>query len=358
MNKPKLTVEQQVKEAERDKLLAEADKARAEKIKIDLESKELLEEQSKSWWTKKSNLKGIIGAIIAIPLMAFYFDYVIGPVSEIHNVELTLENAKKSDTLNLKEKQLKQANDTLHQNQIYLSQVAKVVFQEKEANARLRQARHRVDSSNLLLYKLYTRKRSTNYNELHIEIEKFKDYLNDYKHELKEESKIPIYTSYPFTLPSNNVPLKENSVPIFGAGGYNDRFNLDSFKKSIGHQSLGDIGNLSPNDLVIRPLLNGVLIKDLKIRLVRQYILLDGNQIFISGEDIEVSYADNGAYSMQTPVGDYLFTLNNDAYTITDIRSSNFMIPVNGATVTFSKFLAPTIGSGITNTIDLILQKK
>lgn len=88
----------QIKAAERDKYLAEAAKAIAEKKQIDFELS-----QSKKFF----NIKTIWSVIIGVGFLGFFISYALVPIAQRDNILLGIQLAKQSDSLRLGNKALK-----------------------------------------------------------------------------------------------------------------------------------------------------------------------------------------------------------------------------------------------------------
>jgi len=78
-------IEDQIKAAERDKLLLEAEKLKAEKEKILNEARALERDYNKRWWQKGESWKPVFAIFIGIGALSFYIIYVVEPLSDIKN---------------------------------------------------------------------------------------------------------------------------------------------------------------------------------------------------------------------------------------------------------------------------------
>jgi hypothetical protein len=132
-------IENELKSAEKEKLVAETEKVNAEKRKIDLEADELKKEYLRKWIKRKEFWSILIGTLIAWTAVGFYITFFVVPLSEIHVNQATLENSKKSDTLYHKEKQLAIATEEIKKRQSNLVILQKENERQKSLNIKLQQ---------------------------------------------------------------------------------------------------------------------------------------------------------------------------------------------------------------------------
>jgi len=83
------SLEEQLKRSEIDKNIQEVEKTKKEIDKIQAETNLI----NKSWWRKPDSWVSILG----LSTLAFFFNYVIIPLSQKDNIELSLKNAQVSD---------------------------------------------------------------------------------------------------------------------------------------------------------------------------------------------------------------------------------------------------------------------
>jgi len=99
------TFDDQVKAAERDKYLAEAAKANAEKEKIEFELSE-----SKRFF----NTKTIWSVILGVGFLGFFINYVVVPTFNKENIELETKNAITQDSIQIQKRLLRNKIDSLN----------------------------------------------------------------------------------------------------------------------------------------------------------------------------------------------------------------------------------------------------
>lgn len=354
MDETNLSLQEQVIVAKRDKLIAETEKAKAEKAKLDTENKELRKEHQKPLWKKKETWSIFAGTLIAWTAVAVYITFSVLPLADIRNNEVTLENTKKSDTLYLKEKQLHLAYDTLHAKAAFLATITTIVNKKDIDNKNLLIARHRVDSSYSVLYKLYTHKHEISHDEVKDEIIQLKNYLDDYKKQLKNESNYSIIRPSTFSSFASTV----SSIPSSTLLQYSGTSNIDSIMK------IGAFGFAYSNNIKIRPYYNGVLIKNLTIDISPKSQILSGSLIrkLLLNEKIQVGYSlDDGYVAKDFDLtGSYVFEINSDEYKVDNIVTSDpLLCSTTDNQITFSSFFASNYHYLKNNlTLDLNLIKK
>lgn len=118
----KSKIDQDIRNAEYQKLIAETGKVNAEKEKIDIEKSEILKKIATPWYRKTENLQIVYGTIFGVltivALGLFYYDRIVIPYMEGKTYEIqNLKNTYVADTTILKSEQAKLKRDTtiLHQ---------------------------------------------------------------------------------------------------------------------------------------------------------------------------------------------------------------------------------------------------
>lgn len=103
-------IQQQIKEAELQRIIAETNKIEAERKKIELR-----------WYKNPGCYQGIIKAIvigfISVPVIWFYFAQIFMPILKKENVELAWRNTVTKDSLNKAKKELKD-NELYYQSKL------------------------------------------------------------------------------------------------------------------------------------------------------------------------------------------------------------------------------------------------
>lgn len=344
------SIERQIREAERDKLLAEIGKVKAETNQIDFECNE----SSKSWIKKKEFWSILVGTLIAWTAVGFYITFSVIPLSEIHNNEVTLENNKKSAALFESERQLHLAYDTLKIKNTNLNIVTLKVAQQKEEVLKLKIARKKLDSSYSVVYQLYSNKRQINANEIQKEIIKFKEYLDDYKQKqsiVTTSTQILPYDLNQFSKANWNTNLAAKSQNL---SGIEDLYHFSSV--SI-RDSLPEIGinSIFAKTVTIRPLFNGELVKDLTIHVSMKppsgFLSFQTSRLLTSAFDI--LYNKTGYVTSESLIGECTFEVNGEDYKVSDIKIAGhyFLTNSNHVTINFPDNINKL-------NIDLLLEKK
>src|SRR5690242_20557879 len=104
-----LTIDEQVKIAERDKYLAEANKAITEQARIQFELDELLKESKKEWYRKKEFGYNISKWAVGIGFLIFFINYAVLPATNKNNIELATSVAMANDSLFNRKMELKRS---------------------------------------------------------------------------------------------------------------------------------------------------------------------------------------------------------------------------------------------------------
>jgi len=117
----KLTLSEQVKSAERDKYLAEAEKAKSEKIKIDKEIN-----RYKYFLTRTE----IFTILAAIPIFWFYYEFLAKPIFDRDNILNSLENSKQKKSLDILSK-------SLDSQKMVIKRKSKVIYNDSVNNHEL-----------------------------------------------------------------------------------------------------------------------------------------------------------------------------------------------------------------------------
>jgi hypothetical protein len=371
MNERQPTLDSQIKKAERDRLLAEAEKIKSEKIKIDLEAN-LLQKESSLLWFKKKEFWGVFsGSLIAWTAVSFYITFSVVPVSEIHNNQVTLENTKKSDSLYTKERLLNFAYDTLHKRETNLALLTIIVNRQREENNQLKIARIKVDSAYNVFYSAHKKTAGTTKADLERMLVSFKKYFEDYKAKQSEFNSNPIPQSSLNTygnlgynslttlgsLSANQTIKSDPNSPVFS--GYtgvatsikNDQtdfakyamLNLDSTHKVNGFSGFSSNIFLTANTVKVRPLFEGKLIDNAIIHVNEKASLV-----------IEKDLAfELGQFTLDGPLyGEYSFFIKGDVYEVKAIRTNKQFLNSDNNSISF------TFASMGVTVIDLVLDKK
>jgi hypothetical protein len=103
-----MTLDEKIKEAELEKLLAEVEKTRAEQKTIELDYDKQLKELSINWFLKEKFWKNFVSIFLGFSILGFYTNYIILPSFQKDNIELSLENSRHKMELNDKEIHLKE----------------------------------------------------------------------------------------------------------------------------------------------------------------------------------------------------------------------------------------------------------
>lgn len=152
-----LNLEDQVKAANRDKLLAEAEKAKSERKRVEFDLFELQSETNKSWFFKKDAITKIgTSVVLVITFLSFFIPFVVLPAFNKDNIELATQNAITKDSL------YKQGKILIDKTKILQSDSVKnfnlsINLQKKEKElAEAIQARKQIDVNYNNVFKLYS----------------------------------------------------------------------------------------------------------------------------------------------------------------------------------------------------------
>jgi len=354
MNKTESPLEEQIKAAKRDHLLSKIAVAKSEKKKIDLDFAESKKRYSKHWWQNKKVWSILAGTLIAWTAVAVYITFSVIPLSEIHIHQVTFENELKSDTLHDRERQLKLANDTLKAKERYLVILYKTLDQQKLENNKLRVSRHSLDSSYSILYRLYSSKHEVSQSEIKEQFVKFKQYLDDYKQQLKTESNpstISLANLNPSIRQNWAMPTNYTTPTLEGSP------SLDSIMKSWHRGESLTLLTLSPK-VTMRPLFDGAVLKDLTIRLrsmAQSFLFSSASNQYVSpltSDQVTTFSFESGYSNTMALSGSYDCDLQSDNYEIASIRCSNSSVLTSKNHISF---LTPSYGDIV---FDLILEKK
>lgn len=103
MNKPnKSTMEEEIKQAELNRIRVEIGKIEAEKKRMELLNNEL----ARPWYEKIRSLQTFAAIVVSIPVIWFYVKEIALPVIKSENIELKLKNELIADTLRQKNRDL------------------------------------------------------------------------------------------------------------------------------------------------------------------------------------------------------------------------------------------------------------
>ncbi len=323
MTKPNISIEDQVKAAERDKFLAEAKKAESERKKIDYELAESIKETSKPTWRKKEFRNTLIAIFLGLSFLGFYIEYAVLPFVNRDNLLLSVENAKAQKRLIEGQEQLHTDSLKLVMGEIILKQKIKYTDSLTFALNSLKASRHKVDSSYSILSKLYQKKQDFNSVEVQNEFIKFKQYLDEYKSEKEKVNELSYSPITGYWKPTTLGSITEN--------GESTNFLIQPSKK------LGDSTFIFPRrNLTLRPLYKGQIVKDLTFTVsdllggIQQKITYDketnsyyaplfsvindvGNTCFVNLSDGNYKIKDgNNAFGISTA----MFTLTSNNQTI------------------------------------------
>lgn len=105
-------------EAEVKRLDAETKKLEEERLKIELERKELQRNANKPWFKKRPFIQTLLGALVVVPLVWFYFEVVALPLFNKENIELAWKNAVTLDSLNTAKEKL-EISQTKHAQELH-----------------------------------------------------------------------------------------------------------------------------------------------------------------------------------------------------------------------------------------------
>ncbi|GAB3925280.1 hypothetical protein [Mucilaginibacter myungsuensis] len=344
MEETELTLEQQIKLAEKEKLIAEANKAKAEKRKLDLEAKELKKQQSKLIYQKKEFWSIFLGTLIAWTAVAFY----VIPLAEIHNNQITLDNTKKSDSLYDKERQLKLAYDTLRKRELILIELTNVVNQQRIENSSLKTSRNKVDSTYNALYYTYISEKQINSKTFQITLGKLTTYLDQYKKQKANSDIVTDFSSY--TNLSEWSKKADKNIPLgYFAGTSTSTFTSelngnDFLKKSDLLQSKSQ--SIFESRVTLRPLYNENIISDLKIKIVAIPSKLGSAGLDFPSwvTNQEVVYSSSNGYAISHLLsGNYKFELDDDRYKIVSTKVNGGLISPGNVTSVFIPFGQETI---------------
>jgi hypothetical protein len=150
------SVDNEVKIAERDKYIAEAEKAKAEKLKIEFDYQEAKRESSKHWWLTKNFRQQIITALIGVSLIGFYISYVVEPALKIDNIKLSLKNAIDSTTLYNRQIILNKDSIKLKKQQLHQDTLQFLLNNQKIEINRLKVTGHKIDSTAHVISAIYS----------------------------------------------------------------------------------------------------------------------------------------------------------------------------------------------------------
>jgi hypothetical protein len=125
-----MTLDEQVKEAERLKLIAETKKADAELKKIELDYSEQLNELAKPWYIKRKFWNNLASFLIGFSILGFYIEYIILPAAKKDNIELGLENARHMKDLYMQEALLKEDSTKLEKERSQIAADSAAVLSE------------------------------------------------------------------------------------------------------------------------------------------------------------------------------------------------------------------------------------
>jgi hypothetical protein len=126
-----MTLDEELKEAERQKFLAEAEKARTEQKKIELDYNTQLRDSKRSWFLKEKFWKNFVSIFLGFSILGFYVNFIILPSFQKDNIELSLENSKHKKELSDKELRLQDDSVKLHAEKIKNDSFSAVVYSKE-----------------------------------------------------------------------------------------------------------------------------------------------------------------------------------------------------------------------------------
>lgn len=170
-----LSLEDQVKAANRDKLLAEAAKAKSEKEKVDFDLNESKKDVNQKWIFKKDSISKIATlAIFTITFLSFFIPFVVLPAFNKDNIELATQNAITKDSLYKQGKFLAIETKTLSKESQKNSALSQKLNTKETELKEAVESRKQVDSNYREVFKLYNDNLNRNNSALVIAEEKLK----------------------------------------------------------------------------------------------------------------------------------------------------------------------------------------
>src|SRR4051794_21987721 len=103
-NVNEINIDEQIKIAQKERILAEIKKIESEIVKIDAENKVA----NKPWYGKSKFWQQFLSIFIGVSILGFYINFIIVPTANISTLKLELENQKKEKMLNEKENKLEE----------------------------------------------------------------------------------------------------------------------------------------------------------------------------------------------------------------------------------------------------------
>ncbi len=100
------TLDDEIKQAKRDKFLAEIEKTNAERNKVLHETEEAIKESKRPWWWTTKVRQNIIPGIIGLGFLGFYISYAVVPAFQVENMHLKLDNERVAKILFDREQRL------------------------------------------------------------------------------------------------------------------------------------------------------------------------------------------------------------------------------------------------------------
>lgn len=164
-----INLEDQVKAANRDKLLEEAKKAKSETEKVEFDLSELKKEVDKNWFIRKDSISKIATLFVfVITFLSFFIPFVVVPAFNRDNIELATQNAITKDSLYKQGKILVNKTIALEADSINNYKLSLSLNNKENELAEAIRARKEVDSNYKAVFKLYNENSNKNSQKLNV----------------------------------------------------------------------------------------------------------------------------------------------------------------------------------------------